>query len=131
MSSDIPARPAIGARKLPDDLRSDVLDILSDAVQWRLPEVRWPGVEKLVQALHEALRAGDVAAVEARLGDLEFAAPLRITPIGGEPAGPATRRLRNLAAQVVHDLGEGPEPDDDEPADDRRDGDGSGAGAGR
>jgi hypothetical protein len=131
MSSDIPARPAAGARTLPDDLRSDVLDILSDAVQWRLPEVRWAGVEKLVQALHEALRAGDVAAVEAKLGDLELAAPLRITPIGGEPAGPATRRLRNLAEQVVRDLGEGLGPDDDGPANDQGDRDGSGAGAGR
>jgi hypothetical protein len=133
MSSE-PTRPppSAGSRSLPDDLRSDVLDIVSDAVQWRLPEARWAEIEELVQALHEALQTSDLQAVGQALGALELAAPLRITPIGGEPTRPAPLRLRNLAQQVVHDLGEGLEPDSGhELGDGQREENGSGDGAGR
>lgn len=105
----------------PADLRSDVLDILSDTVQWRLPAARWEGVEKLVQALHDAARQGDLAKLEATLGDLELAAPLRITPIGGEQTVQATSKLRNLADRVVHDLGQGIGSEIRGLGDDRRD----------
>ncbi|MFI5590008.1 CATRA system-associated protein [Amycolatopsis sp. NPDC051758] len=121
MSSDMPGRPPGGVPTMPDDLRSDVLDILSDAVQWRLPAARWEGVEKLVQALHYAIKQGDSAKLEEILGDLELAAPLRITPIGGEQTTPATSKLRNIAAGVVHDLGQGIGSDSRGPGDNQRD----------
>ena len=130
MSSEPPPPPA-GPRTLLDDLRSDVLDIISDAVQWRLPEERWADVEELVQALHEALRIGEPDEVETALAKLELAAPLRITPISGDPTRPATHRLRNLAKQVVHDLGEGLGPDARRPGDEQRNENGSGDGVGR
>lgn len=107
MSSDMPARQSAGVPAVPEDLRSDVLDILSDTVRWRLPAARWEGVEKLVQALYDAVREGDLEKLEATLGDLELAAPLRITPIGGEQTTQATSKLRNIADRVVHDLGQG------------------------
>lgn len=104
MSGDMPAQPAAD---VPEDLRSDVLDLLSDAVQWRLPAARWEGVEELVQALHDALSEGDLAKLEAALGDLELAAPLRITPIGGEQTTQAPPPVRNGIIRVVYDLGQG------------------------
>jgi hypothetical protein len=131
MSGDMSGRPPVESRPIPDDLRSDVLDIMSDAMQWRLPEARWAGVENQVQALDVALQAGDLAALEAALGDLELAAPLRITPIGGEPTVPVPPRLRNLARDVVHNLGEGLELDTRGSADHQRDKDGPKDAAGR
>jgi hypothetical protein len=106
---------------MPEDLRSDVLDILSDAVQWRLPAARWEGVEKLVQGLHDAVKEGDLEKLEATLGDLELAAPLRITPIGGEQTTQATSKLRNIADRVVYDLGHGIGSEARGPGDDQRD----------
>ncbi|MDX3191246.1 hypothetical protein PV458_22790 [Streptomyces sp. MN03-5084-2B] len=121
MSNDMPARLSAGVPTVPEDLRSDVLDILSDTVQWRLPAARWEGVEKLVQALHDAVREGDLEKLEATLGDLEMAAPLRITPMGGEQTTQATSKLRNLADRVVHDLGQGIGSEIRGLGDDRRD----------
>jgi hypothetical protein len=121
MSSDMPAGPPAGASAVPDDLRSDALDILSDALQWRLPAARWESVEKVAQALRDAVRAGDLEELEAALGDLELAAPLRITPLGGEETTPATPGLRNIARDVVHDLGQGIGPDARVSAGDQRD----------
>lgn len=125
------AQPPAAARAISDDLRSDVLDIVSDAIQWRLPEARWAGIEDQVQAVHDALQADDLVALEVSLGDLELSAPLRITPIGGVPTVPATPRLRNLAERVVHDLGEGLGPDARRSADDQHDKDGPNDAAGR
>lgn len=109
-----------------------MLDIVADAVRWRLPEARWSDVEELMDALHKAVRTGQQDAVEQALGTLELVAPLRITPIGGEARIAATRRLRQLSEQVVHDIGEGlgtaPERDK---GDDRRPANGYGDGVGR
>ncbi|MFS8102105.1 hypothetical protein LFM09_33765 [Lentzea alba] len=98
------------------DLRSDVQDILGDAVQWKLPRDQWPLVEALVERLRLALQAGNAAEVEKLVTDLELAAPLRIQPIGGPPTEPAPDRLRHVAKDIVHDLDEGleaPEADED------------------
>jgi hypothetical protein len=86
---------------LPDDLRSDIHDVVADAVQWRLAEGAWPKVEALIDELYRALRTGDQVAVESAVVELELAAPLRI------PTNPAPTRLRHVAAEIVHDLGAG------------------------
>lgn len=99
-----------------DDLRSDVQDILGDAVQWKLPQNQWPLVEALVERLHVALRTGDAAEAEKLVTDLELAAPLRIQPIGGPPTQPAPDRLKHVAKDIVHDLDDGVDtqnPDED------------------
>ena len=115
MSGDLPERTLL------EDLRSDVHDIMSDAVRWRLPHERWAAIEDQTARVLEALRTDDLVALRAALGELEVAAPLRITPIGGEPTFPATSRLRGLATQVVHDLGEGIGPHERRSADERAD----------
>jgi hypothetical protein len=115
---------------LSNDLKSDVVDIVSDALRWRLTEGRWRQVEQLVGAMRMALQAGDPQAVEAAVIDLELAAPLRIIPIGTTPVGPPAPRLRRLAMQIVHDLGEGLWPDEPQegPGDDHHDETGTGHG---
>lgn len=97
---------------MPRELKSDVADIVSDAVRWRLTDARWAQVEQLLGALHMALQSGDLQTVEAAVIDLELAAPLRIIPIGVNPPGPPTPQLRRLAMQIVHDLGEDFWPDE-------------------
>lgn len=127
----MPARPSADASAVPIDLRSDVLDILSDALQWRLPAARWESVEALAQVLHDAVRTGDLEKLEVALGDLELAAPLRVTPLGGEETIPATTRLRNIIRGVVHNLGQGIGPDTRGTADDQRDKDDASDATGR
>jgi hypothetical protein len=101
---------------LSDDLRSDVRDIVQDAVQWQLPKEQWLAVEDIVIKLHHAWRNGDPKQVEEQLTALELIAPLRITPIGGPPTESAPQRLKKVVEDVVHDLNEGlddPELDGD------------------
>jgi hypothetical protein len=99
---------------LSDDLRSDVRDIVSDAVQWQLPQERWPAVEDLIAQLREALRTGDAKRVEELLTELELAAPLRIKPIGGPQTESAPERLKHVANDLIHDLGDGLDTDANE-----------------
>jgi hypothetical protein len=78
MSSEPSTPPSAGSRSLPDDLRSDVLDIISDAVLWRLPKAHWADIEELVQALHDAPQTGGLKAV-----DLPYVPQEAISGIGG------------------------------------------------
>lgn len=105
-----PSQPTPGPGALPSSLRSDVLDVVSDALQWRLTEARWKEVEQLLNALHEALQAGDPEAVDAVTADLELASPLRIIPIGTPPLEPPGPQLRSIVVRIVHHLGEGSHP---------------------
>jgi CATRA-associated small protein len=123
-------QPSAGAGALPRDLKSDVVDIVSDALRWRLTDARWAQVEQLLDALRMALQSGDPHTVEAAVIDLELVAPLRIIPIGVNPIGPPAPQLRRLAIQIVHDLGEDLWPDEppDMPEEDRHDETGTGHG---
>lgn len=85
-----------------------------------------------MDALHEAVRTGQQQAIEQILGTLELVAPLRITPIGGEARIAATRRMRQLSEQVVHDIGEGlAAPTELDKSDGERPANGGGDGVGR
>ena len=82
-------RPVTGdIHALDDDVRADALDVLTDALQWRLTEPRWSAVRTAVDALAAAVRAGDAVAVRAAVADLELLGPVRATPIGREPIVP-------------------------------------------
>jgi hypothetical protein len=132
MSGELSTPPPAEPSTLPDDLRSDVLDIVSDAVQWRLPETRWSEVEHLMCALYQAMRGGRVHDIEQSVVALELTAPLRMTPIGGDARVGATRQVRDIADKVVHGLGEGLGSDCGQlPGTDGRDENGSADGRGR
>jgi hypothetical protein len=42
------------------DARAEALDVISDALQWRLADTRWQGIEQLLVAMGAALEADDL-----------------------------------------------------------------------
>ncbi len=92
MTGDTDDRAAV----LDAELRVDAVDVLTDALQWRLTEARWTVVGPVVDALAAAVRAGDAAATEAAVAELELLGRVRATPSAQNrwcrpPSGCATR----------------------------------------
>lgn len=90
------------------EVMSDALDLLADALHWRLAEARWNQVDAIVQTLEEALAAEDVAQIHAATVELELIGPTRILRIGTvsrlpppsqvrERIGRAEQRLREMS----------------------------------
>ncbi|MFF5140585.1 CATRA system-associated protein [Streptomyces sp. NPDC013157] len=100
-----------GRQTIDDETRTDVLEILGDLLEWRLPPHRWDRVQALVDALAEALAAGDGDGVRDVTAELELSGPVRITRIGADPVLPAPPHTRDQANHLVHSLG-GPPPQD-------------------
>jgi CATRA-associated small protein len=80
------------------------LDVLTDVLQWRLPQARWTRVTEIVQSIDKALSAGDPVALEAATIDLELAGPIRITRIGAPPQVPAPPPVRDRVNSMVDSL---------------------------
>jgi CATRA-Associated Small Protein len=80
------------------------LDVLTDVLQWRLPQARWTRVTEIVQSIDKALSAGDPIALEAATVDLELAGPVRITRVGATPQVPAPQPVRERVNRLVHSL---------------------------
>lgn len=92
-------------------LREDALDVVRDAVRWRLTARRWAGVAEVVAGLDAAMRAGDADAVWARVYELELAGPVRATGIHEDPVIPAPDPVRPVLDALVRALEEDePEP---------------------
>jgi len=89
---------------LDDELREDALDVLRDAVRWRLTARRWVGVAEVVAGLEAAVRAGDTDAVRARVYELELSGPVRATGIHEDPVGPAPETIRPVLNSLVREL---------------------------
>jgi hypothetical protein len=87
------------------DARAEALDVVSDALQWRLTEARWQAIEPVLLAMNAALAAGDLHALEAAAADLGLAGPLRITRIGATPVVPPAPPIRDLLNRLVYSLG--------------------------
>ncbi len=107
VTDDIDDAPAA---VLDDEVRADALDVLTDALQWRLTEARWAAFRTAVGTLAAALRAGDGEAVRAAVAELELLGPVRATPIGREPVVPAPEPVREEINELVHALDDDPEP---------------------
>jgi hypothetical protein len=90
------------------DMRAEALDVVSDALEWRLAEARWEAVEQVLVVMDAALEAGDPDALAAATADLELAGPLRITRIGATPVVPPAPPIRDRLDRLVHSLGGGP-----------------------
>jgi CATRA-associated small protein len=85
------------------EVRTEALDVLSDALFWQLAEARWQAIEQILIAMDAALARGDLDALAVATADLELAGPLRIVPIG--PATGPTPVARDLLNKLVHVLG--------------------------
>jgi len=85
------------------EVRTEALDVLSDALLWQLAEARWQEIEQILIAMDSARARGDIAALAGATADLELAGPLRIIPIG--PAVGPTPVARDLLNKLVHCLG--------------------------
>jgi hypothetical protein len=96
-------------------VRADALDVLSDALSWRLADARWAAIDQVIAAMSAALEADDVAALAAATADLELAGPVRITRIGAVPVVPPPPAVRDRLNQLVHSLGGVPAADQSEP----------------
>jgi hypothetical protein len=96
-------------------VRTDALDVLSDALSWRLVGPRWAAIEQVLAAMDAALAAGDVAALAAATTDLELAGPVRITRIGAVPVVPPPPAIRDRLNRLVHSLGGVPAADQPDP----------------
>ncbi|MFM9700228.1 CATRA system-associated protein [Streptomyces europaeiscabiei] len=100
-----------GRQMIDDETRTDVLDVLGDLLEWRLSPQRWDRVQALVDALADALTAGDGDGVRDVTAELELSGPVRITRIGADPVIPAPLHTRDQANHLVHALS-GPTPQD-------------------
>jgi hypothetical protein len=97
------------------DVRAEALDVISDALQWRLADARWQAIEQVLVVMEAALTTGDVAVLEAATADLELAGPLRITRIGTPPVVPPPPPIRDRLNQLVYSLGGFPAAKQEEP----------------
>jgi hypothetical protein len=98
----LPPRSEAGAFA---EARAEALDVVSDALQWRLNETRWQSLERILAAMDAASAAGDTAALMAATADLELAGPVRLTRIGAAPAVPPPAAVRDRLNRLVHSLG--------------------------
>jgi hypothetical protein len=64
------------------EAESAALEVLADVLEWQLPVPRWERVAELVQSIDEAVRGGDLVALESATIDLELLSPVRVTRIG-------------------------------------------------
>lgn len=100
----------------PDGVREEALEVLIEALQWRLTEACWQSIDQSLIAMDTALMASDPAALAAATADVEIAGPVRITKIGDpqvEPPPPVRDRINRL----VHSLGAVQEPQRPKPKD--------------
>lgn len=91
-----------------DTVRADALELLDALAGWRLAPARWDRVAEVLAAAAEAAAGGDAAALDAAVGELELAGPVRITRIGATPTLPPPPAVRERANHLVHALGGSP-----------------------
>lgn len=92
------------SRPLEAELRVDALDVLGDAVQWRLTSQRWYVVRGVLDVMRSAVDVGDVEALRAAVFELELAGPVRAVPTDGPEVVEPPDLVRDLINELVHDL---------------------------
>ncbi|MFD3589818.1 CATRA system-associated protein [Streptomyces sp. NPDC058683] len=100
-----------GRQTIDDETRTDVVEVLGDLLEWKLSPQRWDRVQALVDALADAVAAGDGDGVRDVTAELELSGPVRISRVGSDPVIPAPSHTRDVANHLVHSLG-GPPPQD-------------------
>lgn len=85
--------------------REDALDVLRDALAWRLTGGRWKVVEQTMDALGAALVAGDTAAFREAVCDLERVGPVRAIRFEDESTVAAPEEpVRERINELIHSL---------------------------
>ncbi|HEX4815979.1 MAG TPA: CATRA system-associated protein [Nonomuraea sp.] len=80
-------------------VHSDAVELLREALTWKLPAPDWPDVAAAVGRLEGS---GDVP---GDLGHLELAGPMRIvTRYGDPPVTPMPEDLRERVNELIHTL---------------------------
>ena len=104
-------------------VRAEALDVISDALQWRLADARWQAIEQVLIAMEAALQADDPEALTAATADLELVGPLRVIRIGATAVVSAPPPVRDRLNWLVHSLGGTMEAQAEEPGQAGADGD--------
>ena len=86
------------------ELRTDALDVLRDALEWRLAPARWNTVAVTADVLHSALRTGDVDGFREAVYDLELAGPVRGPGDGEASTTPAPEEVYVVISNLIHTL---------------------------
>ena len=87
-----------------DDDRQDALDVLGDALRWQLPSSRWSEIERVVQALAEALADDDYPAIRQAVAELELLGPVRAASAANPPSGPSRQPARDPVRERINEL---------------------------
>jgi CATRA-Associated Small Protein len=87
---------------LDDETRQDALNVLADALEWRLTETRWSLVAEALGMLTAAVRSGDVGAFRHAVYELELAGPGRATGFGDTPTVPAPKPVLEEINELIH-----------------------------
>jgi hypothetical protein len=95
---------AISLPTVEDDIRNDALDVLREAVLWRLAGDRWSAVDRALDALAAALAANEADAFRDGVHDLELAGPTRAVRIEDTSVLPAPVSVRVRINELVHTL---------------------------
>ena len=87
------------------DVRQDALDVLRDALSWRLPEEGWAAVERAVNSLVAALSSGKTEAFAEATYLLELAGPIRARSAQqAEQSKGVSPEVRVRIAEIIHRL---------------------------
>lgn len=116
MRNEQPHRP-LDAR-----LREDALDVLRDAMEWRLTARRWITVADALARLDAALLAGDPDAVRERVYELELSGPVRATGIQEDPTVDPPEPVRPRLNALVRAFEQDALDEDEVPAQPQADG---------
>ncbi|MFE2609771.1 CATRA system-associated protein [Streptomyces mirabilis] len=85
-----------------EEIRAEALDVLREALHWRLAAGRWPEVDRLTEAMGRAISAGDGAAVRQSTHALEGAGPRRAVRAEQAAALTAQAPLRERINTLIH-----------------------------
>ena len=100
-----------GLPALDPETAADAVEVLRILPAWRLAPERWQRIERILEAIAEALAAGDLPGFRAATSELDLASPIRVRRIGATSEGmPAPEPILDRTNHLVHVLGGTPPP---------------------
>ncbi|MFB7168079.1 CATRA system-associated protein [Streptomyces sp. NPDC056242] len=87
-----------------EELRQTAAEVLADVEVWQLRAKNWDVVGQGLKAMQDALTAGDLAAFQQALADVELAGPQRISGLEDCSMLPLPEEHRERLDELVHAL---------------------------